>query len=86
MVDTPASIADDSVSAAGLVSHHTTIEEKRGIRTALQADQEREQDDGRGVLPVCVVRRVGVAQVEVREERAKQADGVRAPRQRCGKM
>ena len=51
--------------------------------TARKADEEGEQDDRGGVLPVCVVRRVGEAQVEVRKEGAKQANGVRAPCECC---
>jgi hypothetical protein len=49
---------------------HARLDRRAEREEALRADEEREEHDGRGVLPVRVVRGVRVAQVQVREQRA----------------
>jgi hypothetical protein len=53
---------------------HARLDRRAEREEALRADEEREEHDGRGVLPVRVVRGVRVAQVQVREQRAQPSD------------
>ena len=56
MVDTPASIADDSISATNGLRQRVQAPSCEGLRTTLQTDEECEQHDGGSVLPVRIVR------------------------------
>ena len=56
IVDTPASIADESVIAGAQRGQRAEgSARRRRALTALEPDQEREEQHGRGVLPVRVV-------------------------------